>query len=300
MCIRDSANTGNNGLNILNHTADANVDTGIAVEDGNGKLNILTPTVTNNGINGIRITDFTNIVGDTTVIAGVGGNIGLLDDNGLGGSNQLIELTQPGLLQNVLITDLTVSNGDGDGIDAIATGIGTELNIDIRDGVTVTGNLGDGISLAAFESAVINANIGNPDLTTPPLEISNNAFLGEAGIAILAQGTAGNLDLATVNANITNVAIINDESLLDTSGDGPDTFFNTTGIEINSIDAAIVDVTVTDSTIGNPAQDPNQNVQTGVDILLDNDTSFGRDPNRIVLDNLESVSYTHLTLPTKA
>ena len=298
--LNNFANTAANGLNILNHTADANVDTGIAVDTGNGKLNILAPQITNNGINGIRITDFTNIAGENTIIAGVGTTGGVLDNNGLGGSNLLIELTQPGLMQNVLITDTTVSNGNGNGIDINATGFGTELNVDIRDEVFVLSNFGDGIAVAATESATINANIGNPDLTTAPLQITNNAFLGEAGISILASGTPSidpllppQVASATVNAIISNVAIQNDQSLVDPTialDDGIENiFFTTTGVDIDSLGNAIVDVQVLNSSIGVPPQDDDQNVLTGVNINLANDTSVGRGPNRILLDDLNVV-----------
>ena len=286
-------------MNILNHTADANVDAGIDVDTGNGKLNILAPQITNNGVNGIRITDFTNIVGDNTIISGAGNVSGLLDNNGLGGSNLLIQLTQPGLMQNVLITDTIISGSGGSGVIASATGAGTVMNIDIRDEVAVTDNFGDGISLAALESATINANIGNPNLATAPLQITNNAFLGGAGISILASGTAGNLDLAAVNANISNVAILNDESVVEaTAAPDPDVegatiFVSTTGIDIDSIGSAIVDVSVLNSTIGNPALTAGQNVTTGVAINLANDTSFNRKPNNILLDDLElTVGFT--------
>ena len=293
--VNNFANSATNGLNILNHTADLNVDSGIVVDTGNGKLNILAPQITNNAVNGIRITDFTNIVGDNTIISGAGNTPGLLDNNGLGGSNLLIELTQPGLMQNVLVTDVTVSNGNSNGIDVRVTGLGTELNLDIRDEVFVLSNLGDGIALVATESAVLNASIGDPDLTTPPLQITNNAFLGAAGISVLASGTPGDPLLppavapAEVNAIINNVAIQNDESLIDPTGDGNDLFSNTTGVDIDSIGNAIVDVEVLNSTIGVPDLAFDQNVLTGVDIFLANDTSVGRFPNRVLLDDLEVI-----------
>jgi hypothetical protein len=134
------------------------------------------------------------------------------------------------------------------------------------------------------------------------MQITNNALLGGAGISILAQGAVGNLDLATVNANISNVAILNDESVVEGTGtvdddgnsEGGETLFvSTTGVAIDSIDSAIVDVSVTDSTIGNPAQTTGMNVTNGVVINLDNDNSFNRKPNRVLLDDLElTVGFT--------
>jgi hypothetical protein len=287
--LNDFTNTATNGLNILNHTADANVGAGVLVDTGNGKLNILSPTISNNAEVGIQITDFTNVAGDNTVIAGVGGATGLLTNNGLGGSNLLVELTQPDLTQNVLVTSTTLSGSGGNGITAMATGTNTTLNIDIRDGIAITDNLGDGISLLAMESATINSNIGNPDLLTAPLQITNNAFRGGAGISILALGTQGG-DLATVNANISNVAILNDETITTTPDGTNDLFGETTGVDIDSIGTAIVNVVVADSSIGNPALTTGQNVVNGVDISLANDNSFGRAPNRVVLDDLDIVA----------
>ncbi len=287
--VNNFANTSTNGLNILNHTADANVNTGIVVDTGTGKLNILAPNVTNNSVNGIRITDFTSGVGDTTVIAGAGNNSGLLDGNGLGGSNLLIELTQPNLVQNVLVTDIAITGSGGAGVAVSATGSDTELNFDLRDNVSITDNLGDGISLVSTFGSTINADIGNPDLTTAPLQITNNAFLSGAGISVLSQGLDGELDLTAVNANISNVAILNDENITITPDGVANLVGGTVGVDIDSIGSAIVDVVVADSSIGNPAETADQHVIDGVDILLDNDNSFNRKPNRVLLDNLDVV-----------
>ena len=293
LTLTNFANTATNGLNILNHIADSNVGAGIDIDNGNGKLNILIPNITNNAGGGILITDFTNVPGDFTVISGVAGNQANITGNGNGPNNVDIELTQPGLLQNVLISEAVIANGNGVGIRAAATGLGTVMNLDIRDNVAVTGNFSNGITVSAFDSATINAVIGNPDNPLPDVLVSGNGAIGASGIALLAQGNTGATTPSRLNAALTNIQVQNADDLLingmpqDAVGDG---------VDITSTGNAVVDVSIVDSNIGAPAGAvaPDLSVFHGVDIALNNlgllDPVTGDELiNNIFLDNLNLV-----------
>ena len=293
LTLTNFANTATNGLNILNHIADSNVGAGIDIDNGNGKLNILIPNITNNAGGGILITDFTNVPGDFTVISGVAGNQANITGNGNGPNNVDIELTQPGLLQNVLISEAVIANGNGVGIRAAATGLGTVMNLDIRDNVAVTGNFSNGITVSAFDSATINAVIGNPDNPLPDVLVSGNGAIGASGIALLAQGNTGATTPSRLNAALTNIQVQNADDLLingmpqDAVGDG---------VDITSTGNAVVDVSIVDSNIGAPAGNvaPDLSVFHGVDIALTNlgllDPVTGDELiNNIFLDNLNLV-----------
>ena len=225
------------------------------------------PTITNNAGGGILITDFTNVPGDFTVISGVAGNQANITGNGNGPNNVDIELTQPGLLQNVLISEAVIANGNGVGIRAAATGLGTVMNLDIRDNVAVTGNFSNGITVTAFDSATINAVIGNPDNPLPDVLVSGNGAIGASGIALLAQGNTGATTPSRLNAALTNIQVQNADDLLingmpqDAVGDG---------VDITSTGNAVVDVSIVDSNIGAPAGAvaPDLSVFHGVDICL--------------------------------
>ena len=294
LTLTNFANTATNGLNILNHIADSNVGAGIDIDNGNGKLNILIPTITNNAGGGILITDFTNVPGDFTVISGIAGNQANITGNGNGPNNVDIELTQPGLLQNVLISEAVIADGNGVGIRAAATGLGTVMNLDIRDNVAVTGNFSNGITVSAFDSATINAVIGNPDNPLPDVLVSGNGAIGASGIALTAQGLTGSAVPSRLNAALTNIQVQNADDLLLNSNPATDSVGD--GVDITSAGNAVVDISIVDSNIGAPAGavTPDLSVFHGVDIALNN---FGLlDPvtgdeliNNIFLDNLNLV-----------
>ena len=294
LTLTNFANTATNGLNILNHIADSNVGAGIDIDNGNGKLNILIPTITNNAGGGILITDFTNVPGDFTVISGIAGNQANITGNGNGPNNVDIELTQPGLLQNVLISEAVIANGNGVGIRAAATGLGTVMNLDIRDNVAVTGNFSNGITVSAFDSATINAVIGNPDNPLPDVLVSGNGAIGASGIALLAQGNTGAAVPSRLNAALTNIQVQNADDLLLNSNPATDSVGD--GVDITSAGNAVVDISIVDSNIGAPAGAvaPDLSVFHGVDIALNNlgllDPVTGDELiNNIFLDNLNLV-----------
>lgn len=286
--FEDFINTAGNGLNILNHVADSNIGAGINILRGNGKLNIFNPNVTNNAGGGIHITDWTNVAGENTVITGFDGTIATIDGNGQGPNNVQIELTQPGLMQNVLITEALIANGNGIGIAGTASGIDTILNMEIRDNVTVSGNFNGGIAISAFDGATVNTVIGNPANALPDVLIQGNAESGGVGLSLIAQGIDAQPP-ARLNAVVSNVQIQNAE----------DPFFSSvgflesqgTGIDIQSLDNAVVDITIVDSNIGAPANNvvdgETLNVNTGVNINLNN--SGNELINSVLLDNLNLI-----------
>ena len=288
--LSNFANSAGNGLNILNHLSDANDGDGILVDTGNGKLSIFNPTSTNNTKSGIKIRNWSNAPGQFTIVSGFDGTLGNLNNNGDGGANVDIVLDQPGLTQNVLVTNVVLSNA-GNGVRAVAEGIDTVLNIEVRDNVTINNNSFWGIDYTSLDSAVVNANIGSA--TGDPLEITNNGSATGGGIKLLASGI-GAQPAAEINATIQNVAILNSQSLVDATAQAdPDTdtganlIYETTGILIDSLDNAVVDVAVLDSSIGEARQQANLDVVNGIVARLGNDGNGLI--NEVLVDNVEII-----------
>jgi hypothetical protein len=282
--MNNFANSAGNGINVLNHTAAANLGHGINIEEGNGKLNIFNPVLTNNAVSGIRIRNWANVVGQNTVIAGIEDAPALITGNGLGSPGIDILIDQPGVTQNVLITNTTVDGGGGIGISGVSDGTDTILNIDIREGVTVSNNQNDGINLLAKDSGIVNANIGNP-AGSDPLSILNNGEGGGSGIQLTATGIGGQ-PTSQMNAIVDNVLIRNTDDQVNGSN-GTFIVGNTDGVAIDSTGNAVVDVLVSNSVIGGPPNTNGQNVITGIAMNFAND-GHGL-TNKVTLDNLTLV-----------
>lgn len=257
-------------LTINNHTSDANAGAGILINGGRGPLNIFTPTVTNNFGTGLEIRNWVNTdPTQLTTITGLDGNIANFTGNGLGSGNIDIILDQPGLTQNVRISNTLLDSSGGVGLKALAEGIGTVLNIDVIENVTITNNVGDGIQFLADNSGVINTTIGNPDLTAGQLLITNNALTGGQGIALFADGIGGQ-PASEINAVIQNVSILNDTSEIFATVGNP-IFRETTGVTVQSLNNAVVRASVLDSDIGSPPNSAGLHTTNGVVGQFDND-----------------------------
>ncbi len=279
--ISDYLTAGGN-IDILQHTSDSNGEIGILVNGGDGNLNIVNANVTNNIGGGIKTVDFTNATdGQMTFVGNADGGVSTIDGNGVGaGSNLEFVLEEDGAQQDILVTGLTIDNG-GRGIFATSAGLGSTLNIDIIDMISISENLGDGIRLLADNGGIVNANIINTG--TIALQMINNAKASGGSIFIAANGANG-VPPSQVNTVIRNVNI-----------EMPGSTASAGGIAVSSVGnsfttTSISDVDITKSLEANIDGFPIINGDIGID--LDFANSGGGDINvvdiettRIVTDN---------------
>ena len=215
-------------IDIVGVTSNENTINGILVANGDGNLNVIDSTVINNTTNGIGTFNYT---GDTFIGTTPGG-VSNISGNRVG-ANLEFDLDGDGLVQDVLVTGLTINDG-GRGIVADTNGQNTILNIDVIDTVSINDNDNEGIMFTANGGSVINTNIlsTNPTL---PLQIIDNGIIGGAAISLSAVGTNNGIAASQVNSNIDNVFI----QLPGNSAGGD-------GIEINSTGNAVVTSTIND------------------------------------------------------
>ena len=287
--LENYLNSNANPITILSHTSDSNAGSGVLINRGSGNLNILNSTITNNSASGLVIENWTTVDPERILIGTIDGGVSTISGNGAF-ANLAIVLDDPGAQSSVDITGLTFDDGVR-GIAARVEGYDpinnrrTTLDLDIIDNVSISGNLNDGIRLVALDSGLIDANIGNT-AGTAPLQIVNNAGGGGDGIALLADGVAGQPQ-AEIRADIENVFINNDLSLIEVTG-APDILTDTDGIGVDGINNSLINLEVTDSTIGaangTGAAIGGLDTQNGIRINLANTGS--QLINQINLDNV--------------
>ena len=286
-------------VNILAHTSIGNAGNGIHMNRGNGDLRIFNSTITGNSQSGILVENWTTAGTERIRIGATEGGVSNISGNG-SLANVSFLLNDAGAQSRVIVSDQTLSDGVR-GLAARVEGVNgagtrTTLDIDIIDNVEINRNINDGISLAAFDSGLIRANIGNTT-GNAPLQIIGNARGNGDGIAIVAQGVNGQPQ-AEVRANIDNVAISNAASRVLLPGNPLDVVIPTDGIGIDSIGNGLVNINITNSTIGEPnfPNVPDRDTQNGIRINLDNN---GSDLiNRINIDNITTFSDFGVTLFT--
>jgi len=182
-----------------------------------------------------------------------------------------------------------------EGFDAV-NNIRTTLDIDIIDNESISGNLNDGIRLTAIDGGLIRTNIGNTPGTNP-LQIINNGSGGGDGISLLADGAPG-IPPAEIQADIDNVFINNDLNLTETTN------FNiiggTDGIAVDGINNSLVDLEVTNSTIGAPngSAAPIGGMDTDTGIRLNFNNLGSQLINRVNIDNVNFFSEVGIDLFT--
>jgi hypothetical protein len=228
-------------LDIINHDAINNGGTGIFIDGGDGDLNIVNADATGNAINGVHVLNWSNsIAGDSTFIGISEGGTTNLSDNQQ--TNVVIELTDPGKTQDVLITDISIIGG-GRAIFGSAAGIGTVLNMSVVNNGQFSQHLVDGLRFEAKNSGTLNVLIENDDI---PLVLNDNGLSSGSGIAFFADGPLGQ-PVSKLNAVVRNVSINNDEESGFTSTVispfGPD------GISVNGSGTSRVNLLVEDSRI---------------------------------------------------
>jgi len=285
-------NTTGASVDILSHTSLANASNGIHMNRGSGNLNIFNSNVQNNGASGILVENWSTAGDERIRVGATEGGVSTISGNGAF-ANLSFLMNDPGAQSSVIVSDQSLS----DGVRGLAArvegvngaGVRTTLDIDIIDNVEINRNINDGISLAAFDSGLIRAQIGNTT-GTAPLQMIDNAIGGGAGIAIVAQGVNGQPQ-AEVQATIDNVTINNAVSRVLLPGNPLDVVVFTDGVSIDSIGNGLVDVELTNSQLGGPNFPNNINdrdTQRGVRINLDNNGS--ELINRINIDNIIAFS----------
>lgn len=271
---------GSDPVLIENHTSLSNVGRGIMIDRGEGSLNILNTDSRNNNQAGLTIRDWNNLPGQFINIGNLDDGISNFSNNGALGNIELL-LTEPGLVNNVLVSDV-VSNGGVRGLYGRATGQDTVLNIDILDNV-FNNNINDGIRLIAEDSAVVNTRIAGTEPNAPQ-QIVGNAVGGGSGIALFAQGTGG-VDPARMNAVVENVFINNRFNNIFTDGAAA-LEFETTGVEVRSLENAVTDVLVRNSQIGAPNAAVPPSLDTTIGIFAEFANDGNQLINRLTMDDL--------------
>lgn len=256
-------------MDIVSHTAQNNGGTGVFIERGDGDLDILNANITGNAVNGLHVSNWSNSVdGDSTFIGITEGGINNISDNL--STNVVVELSDPGKVQDLLITDISIIGG-GRGIFASAAGINTVLNVDIVDNGEISQHLTDGLRFEAKNSGELNVLVEN---TVFPLILNDNGQGTGAGIAFFADGPLGQ-PISKLNAVVRNVSINNDlESGFNTTviGDvGP------TGVSVDGTGTSRINVLMEDSRVESSG---------GISVNLDNDVVGPSSPSEDVVNNL--------------
>ena len=233
-------------IDIFTHLADGNGGNGILITEGSGRLQVLDAIATNNGTAGLRIVNFTNpLEGDFTLISTADeDNITQFSNNVFGID---IELIGDDLTQNVLLSRAQVDNNSR-GVSGVTNGLGTTLNLDIIDNISISNNEFEGISLIASGGSVINNQIVNNDPDNPLILFNNNILAG-GGISYSLSGDTGD-PITEITSIVRNVDI-------DSAVTGNVPGINAVGTGNSRFDLDVADSSITSA--------------VGVAITLDND-----------------------------
>lgn len=294
LSLENHSNSNSMGVTIMNHTSDSNSGSGVFVNRGSGNLSFINSTFTNNIASGLLIRNWTTVDPERVFVGTTEGGVSTISNNGAF-ANFGIVLDEPGASSRFLVSNQSLDDGvrgiaaRAEGFDSVSNAR-TTLDIDIIDNLSISRNLNDGIALTALDGGLIRANIRNSEGETP-LQIVGNASGGGDGISILADGINGQPQ-AEVQANIENVFINNAVNSV-TASDGTTTVIPTDGIGVDGINNSLVDLDVTNSTIGSTATG---GTETGIRLNLANNGS--RLINRVNVDNVNVFSNLGVSLFT--
>jgi hypothetical protein len=242
---------------INNHVSDGNVGAGVHLEDVNGEVLINDSTFNDNSTAGIALVDVNNTQGvNATTIDNV-----TMTANGTGLSNEL----NAGY-QQLDVTGSTI-DGNGLGLLAKADGVGTVLEFNASDNISISNNQSDAIRGVVDDGATLRFILENDP--TAPLIMDGNAFSSGLGISMFAQGDGVT---STLNAIIRGVDITN-------NGDGIPG-----GIFISAIENSVSQVFIEDVNITGTANsvrslyDTNNNL---INTLVVNRTTAGSFNNSV-------------------
>ncbi|MFT5300055.1 MAG: hypothetical protein ACI814_000829 [Mariniblastus sp.] len=299
--LENYANTTGGGVTVLAHTADGNAGSGLAVNGGSGNFDLLNSNITNNSasnsFSGVIFENWATADPERILVSTTTGGTSTISGNGAF-ANLSFLLDDPGIHTRAYITNQTLSDGVRglaarvDGVNG--GGVRSTLDIDIIDNIEISRNINDGISLLALDSGLIRARINN---TGAALQILDNARGGGDGISIIADGINGQPQ-AEVQAVITNVVINNAVNRIIRPAPLTDIVIATDGIGVDSMNNSLVDIEVTNTTIG--AADfggtLDRDTQTGIRLGFDNNGS--ELINRVNIDNVTLFSDLGVVLQT--
>ncbi len=255
-------NTSGNGADFLfaSHIASGNAGDGIHIEDANGDLRIVNSIFQGNSGDGIELTNFTNTVGnDRTLIGPVSaGSVSTITGNSVGIN---IQLTDPFAEQNVTITGSTI-DGNGTGIQALASGTGVNLTTNVVDNFSVSNNTGTGMRFLSQQGALHNVLVENTEFA---LAANNNGSVAGSGIDFLV-GDNNFGQAARLAATVRNVSINN-------AGSSP----TGSGITVGVQDDGQLDLFVQSTTINSAA---------GSAVAMLFDTNNIQQVSRVVFDSV--------------
>lgn len=204
MIANQTTFNGDNGINITN-----DLTAGLGWMGG-GRVRLLENNSSNNSGAGIRVNNWTNTrVDDATMVASRAGELGSdILANGRGIEVTLGDALLPhnGWNQNLVVQGANIDSNNGLGVRATVNGVGTTMNTQIIDNISISGNGGGGIRLTGIGGSTHNAIIENSaaGVGNTTLDMLGN---GASGIAIVAGDVAGG-NTGSVHAIIRNVDII--------------------------------------------------------------------------------------------
>ncbi len=202
-------------LDFFSPVSLGNQQNGITLQDFAGDVRFLNSNVSGNLNHGIALIDVRTPAANQMVFIGTnGGGTSTISGNGVGtGSGIFNELNVAFGIQQLLVTNTTLDSG-GTGITSSATAVGANLQTDIIDNLSISGNQSDGIRLMSSGGATHTAAIVN---TGAGLAMNGNAG---NGISMFSSGV-GPVSLLEVDTDnvIINGAGVNG-MLFNASGDG--------------------------------------------------------------------------------
>ena len=249
-------------ITITSHVADANGESGVAIEEGTGNIIVAGGTFTNNAGDGLTITNWeTDIEGDAITIGALDdGTQPVFSGNAAGIKLNLDStLTGVGLTNTVDINDVTV-DANVRGIVATSIGEDTVINLNVGGATSITNNAQEAIAQLVENGGTINSLIEGDDAANQ-LIIAGNSFEGASSLDFKLDGDVGT-PASVINSVVRNVNVM-------TAG-GP-------ALEVDGMGESQINLLVEDSLLQSP----------GVGVLVNLDNTPGGLINTTSFDNVD-------------
>ena len=276
-------------IDFRQHKSNGNGVDGIFLQNVDGDIQFLNPEIATNAANGIHLLDVTNSSGGTTtrIIDGVltGNGIGA----GAGVNNRLTAGTQ-----RLRITGSQIDN-NGFGIIARAENLGTSLDTQVLNNVSISNNIADGARFVAVGGAIHNVRVENRNQA---LNMLNNGTATGNGISLIVgdpSASTSSMDVVIRNVNLTGsgdagifgivdrngqlTSLIENNTIANSGGDGMQFIFNATNLVLQEITS--INNTVTGN--GDDGLDIDTNFRTLADIFVSPSTFTNNGGNGIEL-----------------
>ncbi|MEQ1903197.1 MAG: right-handed parallel beta-helix repeat-containing protein [Pirellulaceae bacterium] len=189
--LENFKNGSGNGLtlDILGHTSDSNLGSGVSVIGGTGNIRVLNSSFTNNGANGLNIVDWVDGTPGSRTLIGTTSGTTDFTGNSVGINIQQNVGTQTIVMEDLSITDNIV------GIRVDANNLGTVVNTNMSNN-TISDNLGDGVQLSSTAGASHFVNM-NGDT------VDSNAGVGIRFLVGDSSGTSSAMTSVLENVTVT-------------------------------------------------------------------------------------------------